>query len=403
MGRWPKDTQAARNAFYGDPSKGQIASQMVPVVPPFAMYYEGKRVKAIQFHRKAAPSLLAALNEIWDYYEHDQKKVDAAEISKYAGAYNPRKVRGSKTKWSNHAYAAAIDLDAEDNGLYSKGDMPQAVIDAFCRQGWMWGGWYKGRKDPMHFEAVDNGGRVPSSPRPVWPRPAAAPAPVQLVAAPADELEDVDPAPDAAPSALTATVDAPAPAIVNEELSAKSNRPVLVSTLPVDEQVREVQKQLRLKGFYSVGEADGKLGEDTKDAIMAFRRRNGLPISTDIDDELLAALATADKKPVSEARVMTTAADLAQKNVGVRAAIMNRLAAFWATIVAAGTAIFTAIASAFQTVWDSEAFQSVRLTLGDVPIWAWLGLAALCAGFIYWNSRRGINADVQAHHEGRSL
>jgi len=39
MVTWPKDTQAARNAFYGDPGKGQIASQMVPVVPPFAMYY----------------------------------------------------------------------------------------------------------------------------------------------------------------------------------------------------------------------------------------------------------------------------------------------------------------------------------------------------------------------------
>ncbi|MCK1689381.1 M15 family metallopeptidase [Bradyrhizobium sp. 145] len=27
---------------------------------------------------------------------------------------------GSKTKWSNHAYAAAIDLNAEQNGLYKR-------------------------------------------------------------------------------------------------------------------------------------------------------------------------------------------------------------------------------------------------------------------------------------------
>lgn len=110
---WPKDTQAARNFFYGDPGKGQIAQQMVPVVPPFAMYYEGKRVRAIQFHRKAAPALLAALNEIWDYCQRDQKKVDAAGVSNYAGAYNHRMVRGSSTKWSNHAYAAYArhDLD----------------------------------------------------------------------------------------------------------------------------------------------------------------------------------------------------------------------------------------------------------------------------------------------------
>jgi hypothetical protein len=166
--KWPKDTQAARNAFYGDPAKGEIAGQMVPVVPPFAMYYEGKRVKTIQFHKKAAPALLAALTEIWDACDHDQAKIDAAGVSKYAGAYNHRKVRGSETKWSNHAYAAAIDLNALENGLGKKGNMPQFVIDAFCRQGWMWGGWYTGRKDPMHFEAVDNGGRKPKAAAPTY-------------------------------------------------------------------------------------------------------------------------------------------------------------------------------------------------------------------------------------------
>ncbi|MCK1693744.1 hypothetical protein [Bradyrhizobium sp. 144] len=73
---------------------------MVPVRPPFAMYYEGRSVKSIMFHRKAAPALLAALNEIWDYCQHDQARIDAAGVSKYAGAYDHRYVRGSKTKCS---------------------------------------------------------------------------------------------------------------------------------------------------------------------------------------------------------------------------------------------------------------------------------------------------------------
>ncbi|MCK1545990.1 hypothetical protein IVA87_03025 [Bradyrhizobium sp. 147] len=47
------------------------------------------------FHRKAAPALFAALNEIWDCCQHDQKKIDGAGISKYAAAYNHRMVRGS--------------------------------------------------------------------------------------------------------------------------------------------------------------------------------------------------------------------------------------------------------------------------------------------------------------------
>src|SRR5665811_1477327 len=181
----PKDTQPARNAFYGDPGTGEVQSRLVPVVPPFAMYYDGRKIKSIMFHRKAADALLAALNEIWDGCGNDQDKIDAAGISKYAGAYNHRMVRGSNSKWSNHAYGAAIDLNAEENGLYAKGNMPQPVIDAFCRQGWMWGGWYTGRKDPMHFEAVDNGGHKPS----LLAAPLASPA-VDTVS---DQFDDEEP------------------------------------------------------------------------------------------------------------------------------------------------------------------------------------------------------------------
>ena len=151
MTTWPKDNQAALIAFYGEPGP-KIAAQLVPVVPPFKMTYDGKSVSRIMFHKKAAAALAAALQEIWEFYGKDQGKIDALGISKYAGAYNHRLIRGSKTKWSNHAYGAAIDLNAVENGLNMKGNMPQPVIDAFKRQGARWGGDYKGRKDPMHFE-----------------------------------------------------------------------------------------------------------------------------------------------------------------------------------------------------------------------------------------------------------
>lgn len=157
MTQWPKDNQAALIQFYGTPGP-QVEAQLVPVVPPFKMYYDGRPVASIKFHRKAAGALKAALDEIWEHYGRDQGKIDALGISKYAGAYNPRFIRGSSTKWSNHAYGAAIDLNAEDNGFgKGHGNIPQPVIDAFKRQGARWGGDYRGRTDPMHFEFCDAG------------------------------------------------------------------------------------------------------------------------------------------------------------------------------------------------------------------------------------------------------
>lgn len=157
MARWPRDNQADLIRFYGVPG-AEVEAQLVRVVPPFQMYYDGKPISFIKFHRKAADALKAALEEIWEHYGHDQRKIDSLGISKYAGAYNPRKIRGSATRWSNHAFGAAIDLDAERNGFNTGyGTMPQPVVDAFKRQGARWGGDYRGRTDPMHFEFCDAG------------------------------------------------------------------------------------------------------------------------------------------------------------------------------------------------------------------------------------------------------
>lgn len=165
MSRWPKDNQADLLAFYGAPGAA-VESQLVDVVPPFRMTYEGKPIKAIKFHKKAAPALLAALTEIWEHYGKDQATIDRLGLSRYDGAYNPRFIRGSSSKWSNHAYGAAIDINAQENGFNTgHGTMPQPAVDAFKRQGARWGGNYHGRTDPMHFEFCDNGEGVASTPQ----------------------------------------------------------------------------------------------------------------------------------------------------------------------------------------------------------------------------------------------
>lgn len=160
MANWPRDNQAELIKFYGDPGRGEVDRQLVRVVPPFKMYFNGRQLKSLGFHKKAAPALKAALNEIWEHYGRDQATLDRLGISNCAGTYNPRYVRGSKTKWSNHAYGAAIDLAAGENGFNAAdadhdghpGTIPQPVVQAFKRQGARWGGDYKRRRDPMHFE-----------------------------------------------------------------------------------------------------------------------------------------------------------------------------------------------------------------------------------------------------------
>jgi hypothetical protein len=67
-------------------------------------------------------------------------------------------MRGSKTKWSRHAWGIAIDLDPARNGLKTKKPIAQfskpeykAMIDIFTKHGFIGYGPAKDY-DWMHFE-----------------------------------------------------------------------------------------------------------------------------------------------------------------------------------------------------------------------------------------------------------
>jgi hypothetical protein len=67
-------------------------------------------------------------------------------------------MRGSKTKWSRHAWGIAIDLDPARNGLKTKKPTAQfskpeykAMIDIFYRHGFIGLGPEQDR-DWMHFQ-----------------------------------------------------------------------------------------------------------------------------------------------------------------------------------------------------------------------------------------------------------
>ena len=154
MSQWPKDTMSAKLAYYGDPRlKGFEDKYLVSITPPFQMYYDKHPIKSIRVHKKCATAFLAAFNEISDKCGHDQKKIDATGASDYGGCYNFRKIAGSNNL-SNHSFGCAIDLSPGTNGFNMKGTISNIVVTAFDNQGFFWGGRYRGRTDPMHFEAV---------------------------------------------------------------------------------------------------------------------------------------------------------------------------------------------------------------------------------------------------------
>lgn len=160
MTKFPKDTMAAKIAFYGDPrgphgvNERWYAANIIRVVPPWRMTYAGKPVKSISFHKKAAPALEAALQAIWDECGRKQSVIDAHGLSEYGGTFNYRLIRGS-SNLSNHAFGIAIDLAPSGNPLgATKGTMPMFAVKAFEDQGFTWGGRYRGRKDLMHFDAT---------------------------------------------------------------------------------------------------------------------------------------------------------------------------------------------------------------------------------------------------------
>lgn len=168
MSNWPKDNEAALAAFYSTPpvpvtAKWEVTN-LVYIFPPWKIYIPETKTeltRGIRVHKLVADSLKSIFAEIWAIYGKSQAAIEAVDLHKIGGAYHPRNRRGSG-RLSNHARGIAIDIDPVDNPMHkgSRGDMPEKVIDVFIRHGWKWGGVYG---DPMHFEAVDNGGFKPFS------------------------------------------------------------------------------------------------------------------------------------------------------------------------------------------------------------------------------------------------
>lgn len=72
-------------------------------------------------------------------------------ITSWEGIYEFRSIRGHG-RLSVHAFGAAVDINSETNQLNTVGNMDPRVIEVFRHFGFLWGGSFHGRKDPMHFQ-----------------------------------------------------------------------------------------------------------------------------------------------------------------------------------------------------------------------------------------------------------
>lgn len=107
---------------------------------------------SMTFHKKGADQLLGLWNE-W------QKRGLMPQVLSYAGAYNPRFVRGKAREHvlSNHAFGTAFDINAGHNPLGAQPAISgregcvYELVPIAHEFGFYWGGHFS-RRDGMHFE-----------------------------------------------------------------------------------------------------------------------------------------------------------------------------------------------------------------------------------------------------------
>jgi D-alanyl-D-alanine carboxypeptidase/Putative peptidoglycan binding domain len=100
--------------------------------------------KKFSAHRKLVSTFVAVFTEI------DRLGL-RGQIRSWGGIYNFRAIRGAH-HLSLHAFGIALDLNPESNRLGEEGDMSADVVAVFEHFGFFWGGNFRGRPDPMHFQ-----------------------------------------------------------------------------------------------------------------------------------------------------------------------------------------------------------------------------------------------------------
>ena len=180
----------------------------------------------------------------------------------------------------------------------------------------------------------------------------------------------------------------------------------------VDEKIiLKVQKLLNDKGWHEVGTIDGKIGNRTNGAILAFRNEQKPPLklTTAIDAELIAALEASPGRLVSPERATTQASELRQEGEKTILTADNVI-----KVAAAGGALSVGGAADQRGLIDQAKdglahFGTIR-EIGDAVLdaaqWVfqkwWLPVLLLCA-YIAYKQYDIIKKRVDDHRTGKNV
>lgn len=110
-------TQAQVRAGTSIFGRAGCEDELVNIVPPYTLYYEGKAVKTIRVHRLIAERVEAALKAVLEHYGQDA--ISRLGLDVYSGSYNYRST-STGSSLSMHAWGIALDFDAEHNSYAMK-------------------------------------------------------------------------------------------------------------------------------------------------------------------------------------------------------------------------------------------------------------------------------------------
>lgn len=115
------------------------------------------QTRSLTIHKALADDVVAIFQEI----------ADAGFCAYDVGSYAWRQMAASGNR-SHHSYGVAIDINPNENYMVKAGKVVagscwdptnnqysfgpnSAVVQAFQKRGWVWGGSWKSSKDYMHF------------------------------------------------------------------------------------------------------------------------------------------------------------------------------------------------------------------------------------------------------------